>query len=58
MKFTCLKCSKTKELRSTTTVVRDGKIVTKEALCCGEYMKEEVINRGVPSVVRNERNGK
>lgn len=58
MKFTCLNCSETKELMSTTTVIRDNKIVVKEAVCCGEYMKEEIENRGVPTVVRNERNGR
>lgn len=56
IKFKCKKCNKTKDLSKATLVVRDGKIVTKEALCeCGEYMQEiEKEFGGFPSIIRTE----
>ena len=51
--YTC-KCNKTKEIGKATIVHRDGKWVTKEALCeCGLYMDSEP-TEGMPSLKRTE----
>lgn len=58
MTFKCQICSSTKTLLSTTTVVRGDKIVVKEAVCCDQYMTHLAENNGVPTIIRNERNGR
>lgn len=57
MKFMCKKCLSKLELRNTTTIIYNGEPVTKEARCCNGYMAELIEDRGVPNVIRNERNG-
>ena len=51
--YTC-ECNKTMEIGKATIVHRDGKWVTKEALCeCGLYMDSEP-TEGMPSLKRTE----
>ena len=51
--YTC-ECTKTMEIGKATIVHRDGKWVTKEALCeCGKYMDSEP-TEGIPSLKRTE----
>ena len=51
--YTC-ECNKTMEIGKATIVYRDGKWVTKEALCeCGKYMDSEA-TEGMPSLKRTE----
>jgi hypothetical protein len=51
--YTC-KCGETRELAKVTIVHRDGKWVTKEALCeCGLWM-DCVPTEGMPSLKRTE----
>ena len=51
--YTC-ECGKTKELSKATIVYRDGKWVTKQALCeCGLYMTSEP-TEGIPTLRRTE----
>ena len=59
MKYKCKGCGATRELQKSTTVLIDGKWVTKEAECScesGIYM-EEVLTKeyeGFPTIKRNE----
>ena len=55
-KFECKKCNKKMQLRKSTLIIKDGKIVVKESLCdCGEYMKEVKTKfDGFPNIIRNE----
>ena len=47
-------CGKTMEIGKATIVYRDGKWVTKEALCeCGKYMDSKPTD-GMPSIKRTE----
>ena len=47
-------CGKTMEIGKATIVYRDGKWVTKEALCeCGKYMDSKP-TEGMPSLKRTE----
>ena len=52
--YTC-ECGNTMEIGKATIVYRDGKWVTKEALCneCGKYMDSEATD-GMPSLKRTE----
>ncbi len=51
--YSC-ECGKTMEIGKATIVYRDGKWVTKEALCeCGKYMDSEP-TEGMPSLKRTE----
>ena len=51
--YTC-ECNKTMEIGKATIVHRDGKWVTKEALCeCGLYMDSKP-TEGMPSLKRTE----
>lgn len=59
MKYKCDGCGATKTLNRSTTVFRDGKWVTKEALCSCEknkYMKEVLTkeHEGFPTIKRND----
>ena len=59
--YKCNKCKKEKELNKTTICVIDGLVQVKESLCdCGNYMKQVITDdyKGMPSIVRNERNNK
>ena len=50
-----------KQISKSTIVLREGRWVVKEALCdCGIYMKQvyEDKHKGMPHIIRNERNGK
>ena len=47
-------CGKTMEIGKATIVYRDGKWVTKEALCeCGKYMDSKP-TEGIPTLKRTE----
>ena len=51
--YSC-ECGKTMEIGKATIVLRDGKWVTKEALCeCGKYMDSKPTD-GMPSLKRTE----
>ena len=51
--YTC-ECGNTMEIWKATIVYRDGKWVTKEALCeCGKYMGSEP-TEGIPTLIRTE----
>jgi len=51
--YTC-ECGKTMQIGKATIVNREGKWVTKEALCeCGKYMDSEP-TEGMPSLKRTE----
>ena len=51
--YSC-ECGNTMEIGKATIVLRDGKWVTKEALCeCGKYMDSEP-TEGMPSLKRTE----
>jgi len=51
--YTC-ECGNTMEIGKATIVLRDGKWVTKEALCeCGKYMDSKP-TEGMPSLKRTE----
>jgi len=51
--YSC-ECGNTMEIGKATIVYRDGKWVTKEALCeCGKYMDSEP-TEGMPSLKRTE----
>jgi len=51
--YTC-ECGKTMEIGKATIVYRDGKWVTKEALCeCGKYMDSKP-TEGIPTLKRTE----
>ena len=51
--YTC-ECGNTMEIGKATIVLRDGKWVTKEALCeCDKYMDSEP-TEGMPSLKRTE----
>ena len=51
--YTC-ECGNTMEIGKATIVLRDGKWVTKEALCeCGKYMDSKPTD-GMPSLKRTE----
>lgn len=55
MKYKC-ECGESKELYKTTTIIKEGKVLTKEALCkCGKYMKTKT-TKGMPTIIRNEPN--
>jgi hypothetical protein len=56
IKFICNTCKATKELMKATIVLREGRWVTKQALCsCGEYMQElEKDFSGFPDLIRTE----
>ena len=55
--FMCKKCKNEKELKKQTLIFLKKKVVAKEALCkCGNYM-ESKIEKGIPSIIRNEKNG-
>lgn len=58
MTFTCSICSKELKLKTATFIFSGYTMVAKEAICCKNYMDNKVENRGVPMVIRNERNGK
>ena len=61
MIYKCKDCNIEKHLIKTTLFFVDNELEVREALCdCGIYMKqikEEKYN-GLPSIMRNERNGK
>jgi len=51
--YSC-ECGKTMEIGKATIVLRDGKWVTKEALCeCGKYMDSKP-TEGIPTLKRTE----
>ena len=51
--YTC-ECNKSMEIGKATIVYRDGKWVTKEALCeCGKYMDSKP-TEGMPNLKRTE----
>ena len=55
--FICKKCKNKKELKKQTLIFLKKKVVVKEALCkCGNYM-ESKIEKGMPNIIRNEKNG-
>ena len=61
MIYKCHECNIEKELLKTTLVFVDNELEVKEALCdCGVYMKQvyEPKHKGMPDIIRNERNGK
>lgn len=52
--YKCKKCNKTRELRSVTIKIVDGKLITPEALCsCGSYMTAKE-KEGMPGLIRTE----
>jgi MinD superfamily P-loop ATPase len=55
MIYNCKKCKDKKELTRSTTVLRDGKWVTKEAYCkkCKAYMTSKP-TEGFPELIRTE----
>ena len=55
MIYKCKKCKCKKELNKSTTVLRDGKWVTKEAYCknCKDYMTSKP-TEGFPELIRTE----
>ena len=60
MIYKCHECNIEKELLKTTLVFVDDELEVKEALCdCGVYMKQvyEPKHKGMPNIIRNERNG-
>ena len=56
IRFICNCCQETKDLQKATIVLREGRWVTKEALCsCGKYMQElEKDFDGFPNLIRTE----
>ena len=59
MKYKCDECGATMDLQKSTTVLIDGKWVTKEAECSceeGKYMTEVLTEEyeGFPTIKRNE----
>ena len=54
MKYKCEKCNKEIELLNQTMIVRDGKVIVKEAQCCKQQMKQLDANGGMPTIIRNE----
>ena len=56
-KFICKKCKNKKELKKQTLIFFKKKVVVKEALCkCGKYMECKA-EKGMPNIIRNEKNG-
>ena len=54
IRFICNCCQETKDLQKATIVLREGRWVTKEALCsCGKYMDSEP-TEGMPKLIRTE----
>ena len=55
MKYKCEKCKREIELLNQTMIVRDGKVIIKEAQCCEQEMKQLGANSGMPTIIRNEK---
>tara|TARA_B100001094_G_scaffold205151_2_gene199094 strand:+ start:4988 stop:5173 length:186 start_codon:yes stop_codon:yes gene_type:complete len=61
MIYKCKDCNIERYINKTTIVFVGDKLETKEALCnCGIYMEQvyESKHKGMPNIIRNERNGK
>jgi hypothetical protein len=57
--YKCKECGETKTLYKRSMVLRDGKLITKEAECkCGHYMDQIITEEyeGIPDIHRNEEN--
>jgi len=57
--YKCKECGETKTLYKRSMVLRDGKLITKEAKCkCGHYMDQIITEEyeGIPDIHRNEEN--
>jgi len=57
--YKCKECGETKTLYKRSMVLRDGKLITKEAKCkCGHYMDQIITEEyeGIPDIYRNEEN--
>ena len=61
MIYKCNDCKIERHILKTTIVFVGDELETKEALCdCGVYMQQvyEPKHKGMPNIIRNERNGK
>lgn len=57
--YKCKGCGETKTLYKRSMVMRDGKLVTKQAECkCGLFMEQIITEdyKGMPDIQRNELN--
>jgi len=59
MKYKCKDCGATRELQKSTMLVKDGKVVTKEAECTckeGVYMEQIMTKEyeGMPGLIRTD----
>jgi hypothetical protein len=57
--YKCKDCGETRSLYKRTMVMRDGKLVTKQAECdCGTFMDQVMTEEyeGIPDIQRNELN--
>tara|TARA_Y100001938_G_C8001780_1_gene385107 strand:- start:295 stop:507 length:213 start_codon:yes stop_codon:yes gene_type:complete len=55
--YQCKKCNEQLEIHKRTLVLREGKLVCKEAKCkCGEWMDQVITEEynGLPDIQRNE----
>lgn len=57
MIFKCNTCNSEKTLHQTTSIIVGNDVVTKEAFCCNSYMEDISPDNGMPTIIRNERNG-
>jgi hypothetical protein len=56
-KYECKKCNESLEIYKRSLVIKDGKLVCKEAKCkCGTYMDQVITEEyeGLPDIQRNE----